>query len=122
MQQNVNYFDYLEKNTDQFLDYMKEKYPVYYNSNIFVRDIQYGIKNFLEKKGMKITYRQMEELSAKIIERFEKKSILRKLSDKSWLFIYKTEPVNGNESEVAPVEPSKSATAEAAAEKTVVQN
>ena len=33
---------------------MREKYKVFYKSNIFLRDLHYAIKSYYEKKGTKI--------------------------------------------------------------------
>ena len=41
----------LISNKKLFFSFMKEKYPVYKESNIFFRDLQYAIINYYMKKG-----------------------------------------------------------------------
>jgi F0F1-type ATP synthase beta subunit len=41
---------------------MKEKYPFFNNSNLFLRDIQYGVKHFFEMKNIKLAYKRVEDI------------------------------------------------------------
>jgi hypothetical protein len=81
-------FDYLQKNTNIFLNYMKVKYPLYHNSNVFLRDLQYGIKNFFAKKEIKLSYTQIEKLAEVYIRYLEESQILIKLKDNTWKLNY----------------------------------
>ncbi|MDP4174806.1 MAG: hypothetical protein Q8933_12595 [Bacteroidota bacterium] len=77
-------FTYLTENLDTFLSYMKEKYPLYNNSNVFLRDIQYAIKHFFERKNVKLTYRKIDVLSEQLIKLLESKNIFIKGQENTW--------------------------------------
>jgi len=74
----------LIKNDNLFFSFLKEKYPVFNNSNIFLRDIQYGVKSFFEKRGIKLSYSDCEILADEIIKVFESQNIFQKLTKNSW--------------------------------------
>lgn len=74
----------LLSNQSIFFSYMKERYNVYYNSNIFFRDIQYAIKSFLEKKNKKIKYSEAEKIANEFIAKMENDGQLKKMSSNAW--------------------------------------
>ena len=77
-------FNQLLAEKEIFLKYMKEKYKIFYNSNIFLRDIQYAIKSFFEKKDIKITYPEAEKLMNELTVKMEASGELIKLSGNTW--------------------------------------
>jgi len=80
----MNYFDELKNNQEIFFNFMKEKYRIFYNSNIFARDLQYAIKQYFEKKDIKITYPEAEELMIKFSGYLISKGDLTKISNNVW--------------------------------------
>lgn len=80
----MNRFNQLMAEKEIFLKYMKEKYKIFNNSNIFLRDIQYGIKSFFEKKDIKMTYPEAENLMKELTESMEAAGELTKLSSNTW--------------------------------------
>ena len=81
----------LQTNQKIFFGFMREKYPVYYNSNIFFRDIQYAIKSYFETKNIFINYAFAEKLALEFILKLEEQKELIKLSKNSWLVNFKFE-------------------------------
>ena len=77
-------FNQLMTEKEIFLKYMKEKYKMFYNSNIFLRDIQYAIKSFFEKKDIKITYAEAESLMKELTKDMEASGEIIKLSNNTW--------------------------------------
>jgi len=71
-------------NSDLFFNYLKEKYPVFNNSNVFLRDIQYGVRAFFEKRGIKLSYSNTEFLADEVIKVFESQNIFQKLTKNCW--------------------------------------
>ena len=71
-------------NKSIFFNFMKEKYRLYLNSNIFFRDIQYAIKSYFEKKDVPIKYSQAEKVAHEFINRLEESGELKKMSDIAW--------------------------------------
>lgn len=83
-----NKYDYLQQNSIIFLNYMKVKYPFYHNSNVFLRDMQYGIKNFFARKDIKLTYSEVDKLTDSYIHYLEDAKILIKLQNNTWKLNY----------------------------------
>lgn len=90
--------EYLKKNNSIFLNYMKVKYPFVHNSNVFLRDIQYGIKNFFERKEVKLSYSEVEKLADNYIRFLEESQIFIKLQNNTWKLNYpeQSDVINSN--------------------------
>ena len=82
------YLDLLNKNEEILLNFLRAKFPIFHNSNFFFRDLQYGIKNFLEKKDIFVSYKQADELAIEIAKHFENKQIFTKNNEKAWTLKY----------------------------------
>ena len=78
------YAEFLKQNEDLFFNFLKEKYPIFNNSNIFLRDIQYGVKSFFEKRDIKLNYKQVDFIADSIIQLYEEKNILQRLTKNTW--------------------------------------
>ncbi len=74
----------LKNNEASLLDFLKARFPVFHNSNIFFRDIQYGIRSYFEKKDMKISYQDAETLAIEMIKLFEANGTFVKIDKQSW--------------------------------------
>ncbi len=71
-----------------FLNYLKAKFPVFHNSNFFFRDFQYGVKRFLEKKGIFLSYSDSEKLASDFALFLESKEIFTKVNSLGWRVNY----------------------------------
>ncbi|MGB5288666.1 MAG: hypothetical protein WBQ32_01940 [Ignavibacteriaceae bacterium] len=80
----------LKTNDTELLNYLKAKFPVFHNSNFFFRDFQYGIRSFLEKKEMKVSYQMAEKLAEEMAKYFEDQNVFVKINHQAWK-INKTE-------------------------------
>jgi len=80
----MNYLQELTASDEIFFRYMKEKYRLFYNSNIFLRDIQYAIKSFFQRKNMKLKYLEAEKLAFDFTELMENKEKLKKVGNNAW--------------------------------------
>ncbi len=74
----------LLSNQQEFFRFMKEKYPIFFNSNIFLRDIQYGVYTYFDMKGNKLKYFDAENIAVKFMENLENENKLIKLSHNTW--------------------------------------
>ena len=74
----------LSSNKTVFFNFMKEKYRVFNNSNIFFRDIQYAIKSYFDKKNIPIKYSVAEKIANEFITKLENESQLIKMSNNAW--------------------------------------
>ncbi len=78
----------LKNDKDIFLRYLKEKYPVFHNSNVFFRDFHYGIKRFLEMKEIEINYAEAEKLAHVFGSTLENEGIFIKVNSLGWKLNY----------------------------------
>ena len=89
----MKHLNELMTNRSIFFNFMREKYKVYNNSNIFFRDIQYAIKSYLEKKEKKVKYSDAENLAKEFIKKLETEGQLIKMSNNAWKVNFSFESV-----------------------------
>lgn len=78
-------------NYNDFLYFYKQNYPVsiYHNSNLFHRDIQSVLTKYIQKKeNYTLPVGKSEKLAMDIESELEKKGILKKVSEGSWVLNY----------------------------------
>lgn len=80
----MNFSFDLSANRMMFFNFMKEKYPIFYNSNVFFRDIQYAIISYYQRKDIKIKPAESELIAEKFVNELEKSRELIKISTNSW--------------------------------------
>lgn len=76
------------ENRKDFLQYLKTKFPLYHLSNIFFRDIQYGVMNYLMGFKRKVSYSEAEGITRAVVDELVKLGILKKLDNQTWLLNY----------------------------------
>lgn len=99
--------NHLVSNREVVFEFLREKYPIFFNSNIFLRDIQYGIRTYFERKDIMISYPIAEELAMKFTSSMESEEILKRLDATTWVVNFKfkepeiqtEEPVEVSENE-----------------------
>ncbi|HUI11126.1 MAG TPA: hypothetical protein VL221_12425 [Bacteroidota bacterium] len=72
----------------EILRFLKSRFPIYHRSNIFFRDIQYGIQLFLLRRGAHVTYPAAESIAHTLIASLEKEGILVPIDRQSWAVNY----------------------------------
>ncbi len=77
-------YNELVSNKTKFFKFMKERYPIFFNSNLFLRDIQYAIRTYFERKDIFISYTEAEELMKKFTSLLESEGELVRLNYNSW--------------------------------------
>jgi hypothetical protein len=78
----------LNENVKDFLFFLRSKYSLFHLSNVFFRDIHYGIISYLEGKGTKLGYGDAEQLAKRFIGGLEQSSILKPIKNGSWMLNY----------------------------------
>ena len=73
---------------ESFLAFLKAKFPMFHNSNFFYRDLQYGIRSFMEKKDIIINYAEADRLAQTLSKHFEEKSIFIRINKTGWKLNY----------------------------------
>lgn len=74
----------LQNNKTIFFNFMKEKYPLYAKSNLFLRDLQYAIMSYFLKKDIKVKYGPAEKIALAFADSLEKQNDLTKLNEYTW--------------------------------------
>lgn len=78
------YLELIKSEKEILLAYLKAKFPLFNNSNIFYRDIQFGIRSFLEMKNYKVTYKQSEDLANEFAQMLVNDSVLERVNEQAW--------------------------------------
>lgn len=82
---------------DVFIDYpfelfsfMRETHkPVFHNSNVFLRDVQYAIQDYYEDRyGVTIRNAAAEALAKEVAKAYEQKGIFRRVNPQGYLLNY----------------------------------
>jgi hypothetical protein len=78
-------YDQIINEEHVFLGYLRSKFPFFHKSNFFFRDLEYGLKTFLEKKDVQLSSSENLELTSSLGSYFEEKDYLRKIKDDVWV-------------------------------------
>lgn len=78
----------LKNDSESLLGFLKAKFPVFHNSNFFYRDFQYGIRSYLEKKNIDITYSEAAMLADELSKVFEQNGVFVKVNKTGWKINY----------------------------------
>ena len=97
--------DYILHHRTEVLEFLKQHYPMYHLSNVFFRDIQYGIRTWLERRGEKMSYMEAEEIARAFVQTLEKEKVLTPIDRQSWVLNYPP----FKKPAVAPAAPAKPA-------------
>lgn len=82
------YYNILKNEDIQFLNFLKAKYPLFHKSNFFYRDFQYGIRKYLELKGIDVSYGDSDKLAKELASFFEQQNIFIRVSTQGWTLNY----------------------------------
>ena len=72
----------------EVLRFLKSKFPIYHRSNIFFRDIQYGVQLFLLRRGARISYTAAESIARALVRALEREGVLVPIDRQSWAVNY----------------------------------
>lgn len=75
-------------NQKEFLKFLKSKYKLVHLSNVFFRDIHYGVMAYLEMNGINLKYLEAEELAARLVATLEQSNVLKRINDRTWMLNY----------------------------------
>lgn len=78
----------LKEESSYFLNFHKSVYPMFHNSNVFARDVEYSILRFLKLKGIAINERELKEVFTAVIEHLTNKDIFTEVSQGTWRLNY----------------------------------
>jgi len=86
------YLDTLLSNQMDFFLFMQKKYPVYKDSNIFLRDLQYAIYQYFFNKSVQLTYAKTEKLASEFASKLLSEEKLKKISNSTWKLNFSVVP------------------------------
>jgi hypothetical protein len=72
----------------EVLAFLKSRFPLYHQSNVFFRDIQYGIQLYLDRKRIKAAYPEAEQIAHEFISSLEREGVLSPIDRQSWALHY----------------------------------
>ncbi len=72
----------------EFLNYLRTKFPVYHMSNVFYRDLMYGVTQYLAKRNVVVGFTAAEAITHEVIANFEKRNMFRRVNTQGWVVTY----------------------------------
>lgn len=81
-------YNLLIQEKEKFLHFFKHRFPVFHNSNVFYRDIEYSVKYYLESRNVKLKSGELTKVAGDLIKYFEGAGTFVFMSAKTWLINY----------------------------------
>lgn len=72
----------------EFLQFLRNKFRLYHRSNLFFRDIHYGVSGFLEQYGIRLGYAESEALARDVIQVLVADRIFKEIDSRTWMLDY----------------------------------
>lgn len=101
-------YSFLKESKKELLSFLKARYSLYHLSNVFFRDIQYGVSAFLDWKSRKPRYSEAEALAQRLVEEWVADGILEGISNHAYVLKY-PEFKKPSTKPAAPAKPAPSA-------------
>lgn len=79
---------FLLENQKDFLSFLKTKFKLFHLSNVFFRDMHYGVMSYLEWKNKPLQYSQAEDLTRALIQKLESGGILKNVDRLAFTLVY----------------------------------
>lgn len=90
----MNYLEHLTENKNIFFNFMKKRYPIFHQSNLFLRDMQYAIMSYFELKENSLSYEEAEKIAKGFIDKLVNSGELLELDHKTWKVNFEVEQDN----------------------------
>jgi len=65
--------------------FLKSHYPVYHASNVFFRDLQFGVQKYCARHGARVDNATAERLAHELAAKLEAEKVFRKLDTQTWV-------------------------------------
>ncbi len=87
--ERMNESEYIVTNKAEFLKYLKSRFPLVHDSNVFLRDLHYGLMSYVEEVlNNKLRYLDAEKIAYAVAAELEKQGIFKKIDSRTWLLNY----------------------------------
>ncbi len=87
----MKHLNEIVQNKTTFFKFMSKKFPVKYKSNIFLRDVQFAIKDYFDQRNVKLSYTETENMAKELMKNLVDAGEAEQLTEKSWEFLLKLE-------------------------------
>lgn len=77
--------DQIINEEEVFFNFLKSKFPLFYKSNLFFRDLEYGIQQFYKKKNVKLSLGEILAVTERTAAYFEEKNYFIRINDGTWM-------------------------------------
>lgn len=78
----------VRQHSKEVLHFLKGRYPLFHLSNVFFRDLHYGVREYLETQGIKLGYAAGEGVARDFIKELEAEKILVPVDPQTWTLNY----------------------------------
>jgi hypothetical protein len=72
----------------EFLEFLKSRFQVIHESNVFFRDLHYGVMGYLAMKNLSSRYSESEEVTRKVVQSFVEGRLLIPIDTQTWMLNY----------------------------------
>jgi hypothetical protein len=72
----------------EFLNFLRTRINIFHESNVFFRDLHYGVMGFLQINGLPNRYSLAEDLTWEVIAAYERAKVLIRIDERSWMVNY----------------------------------
>lgn len=80
--------EFLRESKKDFLQFLKGKYSLYHLSNVFFRDLHYGVSSYLSWKRSAPRYTEAEELTRRLVAEWVAEGLLREVGNQAFVLNY----------------------------------
>jgi len=84
----MKHLTFVLDNDKAVLTFLKSRFPLFHQSNFFFRDVQFGIQEMLDRKGMKVGYTEAEAIAKEFVGKMEKEKIFTLVDRQTWVVNY----------------------------------
>lgn len=71
----------------EFLQFLRSRFHLFHASNVFFRDLHYGVMTYLEQQKLAQNYIAAEDITREVIAHYEKEGILKPLNERTWVLM-----------------------------------
>lgn len=107
--------DIIRNSPQDILRFLRDRMPVIHASNVFFRDIQYGIRAFAQANGERVDYAAGEAFAREFAEVMERKGIFTRIDRQTWVLRHEEYRTPRREPAAKPAAPARPAAAAPAA-------
>lgn len=92
MESYESLLNHLMSNYLDFFLFMKKKYPLFKDSNVFLRDLQYAIYEYFFNKSIQLKYNQTEKLAKDFANKLLLEEKIKNISHNTWKMNFSVNP------------------------------